>query len=240
MSACALVLAAASTLRAESGTPLRLSIGLQALGRVEPQRPLERRTLELALHALPRFLVHEPPHSSRETFLRTDAPPVPEWLRLRALHDRVSLTLRPFANPAPLVPIIDTAPAILSPLFEPVRILSDLIEAQGNELTGHRMSVELGEHLEQRYTPLKGIAGDIQRGQYTRADDVTGRQLNVDVRVVIAWRPTDQIRLEAGYGVAYFQGGDSRADFGPTGPLTGDHTTNVLIHGPCAAVNFDF
>ena len=67
---------------------------------------------------------------------------------------------------------------------------------------------------------------------------MTGRQFNFDVRLVLAWRPTGSIRIEAGYAVAYLTG-DTQTNFGQNGPLA-DRASNYLVHGPCAALNLDF
>ncbi len=225
------VVLAVMTQRAES-RPLELSLDFTTLSATERQEPLEAQTIELNLHALPTFLLHEP-GAPQELVVGT--PSSPQWFHAPVAHATLALHLAPFAVPTALVPLADVAPAAIAPLLEPVRVLTDLIVSRASELLATRnMTVAVGDRLDENYAPLHGLAGDIKRGQYLRSDDVTGRQLNFDVRLVLAWRANDTVRLEAGYGIAYLSG-----EFGPAGPGS-DHTSPYVIHGPCASVSLDF
>jgi hypothetical protein len=231
---------------------VHLSIGLKSVETPElPTTHVLDTKVELGLHVLPTFLRKEP-RSARdplEAILRSPSVE-PEWRRIRMVdRERVSLRLDVLpVTPVQLATVDEITRQIESldmvgltnvvPILEPVRVLSGLIVTQANQLLARGMSVELGDRVDTRYTPLKGLAGDIQRGQYLRSDDVTGRQFNFDLRLVLAWRPNGTVRIEAGYAVAYLSG-DTRTDFGQTGPLA-DRSTNYLIHGPCAALNLDF
>jgi hypothetical protein len=210
--------------RAE-GQSIELSLQLPAS---PSTRPPVARSIELGLYEIPDFLVH-PLHALRDTL---------SVGTLLPSREVVHLELLPIAA-APVLPLADAAPAPIAPLLEPVRLLADLLVTRASELLAtSNMDINVGDRVEEHYTPLHGLAGDIQRGQYLRTDDVTGRQFHFDLRLVIAWRPNDTIRLEAGYGVAYLTGA-GRTDVGVTGPGT-DHAAVYVIHGPCAAVNFDF
>jgi hypothetical protein len=230
------ILLAVMTQRAES-RPLELSLDCTTLPVAEAREPLQARSIELNLHALPGFLLREPGVPKEP--LASYPSMKPEWFHLTMIHEALALHASPFGEPTALVPladvIADVAPAPIAPLLEPVRLLTDLIVNQASEIFATRnVSVGVGDRLDENYAPLHNLAGDIQRGQYLRKDDVTGRQLNFDLRLVLAWRANDTIRLEAGYGIAYLSG-----EFGPAGPGS-DHTSPYLIHGPCAAVNLDF
>ena len=226
------VVLAIMTQRAES-RPLELSLDFTALSATERQEPLEARPIELNLHALPTFLLREPGAPQEPVVGYSSSSP--SWFNAPVAHATLALHLAPFTVPSALVPLASVAPAAIAPLLEPVRVLTDLIVNRASELLATRnMSVAVGDRLDENYAPLHGLAGDIQRGQYLRSDDVTGRQLNFDVRLVLAWRANDTVRLEAGYGIAYLSG-----EFGPAGPGS-DHTSPYLIHGPCASVCLDF
>jgi hypothetical protein len=248
LGAVALALLVTGVASAE-GAPLHMSIEVGALGTLDARKPLLERRVELGLGSLPDFLRREPTRSHESCGALLPSEPV--WLRLRIVPlDRLALHVDGFAAPAlALVPLDEVTRQLqaldvvgitgILPILEPVRVITGVLTSQANELIGRRMSVELGDRVETRYTALHGLAGTIQRGQYLRTDDVTGRQFNFDVRLVLAWRPNDTIRLEAGYAVAYLSG-EGRIDFGPTGPTTNDHTSSYLVHGPCATINFDF
>lgn len=230
------------------GHRVRLSIGLRALEPTSRASTLDAPSrVELGPYFLPEFLAHEPrqPHDALAGLMTYHSDP--EWLRARlSWRDPVSLQLEGFTPAPPVLVPVDEAtrqlealePVRVLPLLEPVRVLTSVLTTQANELLFRGMSFEVGDRVESRYTPLKGLAGDIQRGQYVRSDDVTGRQFNFDVRLVVTWRPTSRVRIEAGYDVAYLSG-ETTNNFGANGPLT-DRTSSYLVHGPCAAFNLDF
>ncbi len=203
--------------------------------------------VHLDLHKLPGFL--EAGASTRPALdVAPLLPAAPEWFRLKlALRERPAIR---YEGPAPTIGNQATLDEVtrqleqldmvgitgIVPILEPVRVLSSIVVAQANQLIARGMSVEVSDRVDTRYTPLRGLAGDIQRGQYLRTDDVTGRQFNFDVRLVLAWRPNSTVRFEAGYAIAYLTGTDSAA----VGPIGGERSTNYFLHGPCAALNLDF
>jgi hypothetical protein len=216
-------------------TPLALSLGpsLEASS-AEPSleaSSLRHQALTLGLR-LPGFLM-EPVGAAPAK--------LDPWIGLGpSVHQlRLALTTSaPFPDESPKASAAERVPLAFRPLLEPARVLADLIVGEvSNVFQG--ITWELAASDDEHHLDfLRDFAGDISRGPYTRKDDVNSLPFSVDLRMVLCWRPTDRIKIEGGYAVAYLAG-EPREGFGVRGP-TDDRRSPVMIHGPCAGCSFSF
>lgn len=143
-----------------------------------------------------------------------------------------SLCVLPRADGPPLVSgVLEKLPI----LGQAWAIANDIVPGSSARLRD--LTLELGGESLLPVLPdaLRDFGGGLARGPYSRADDANGGAFTIDVRVVLSWRPTSVVHLEAGYAVAY-AGGEYGAQLdGESG-----RRAEFLRHGPWVACGLDF
>ena len=154
-------------------------------------------------------------------------------------HERIVLTLE-----APRVPGFDGRGPLVRDVLDELPLLGSAWAFAGSlvptEVDGvvRAMTIELGGDSVRLPDVLREFAGALAHGPYSRSDDANGTAITIDIRLVLAWRPDERFRIEAGYAVAYASGEYGAQLDGSHDPA--GHRSDFLRHGPWAAVGLEF